>query len=919
MAFDFNTNNTIWTVSGVFYSDGNYTRSPATTTIIDGVSYAGEWLQIQLPQAIVLHKYSLLGRWNEITRSPKLFYLAGSNDNSTWTMLDTQTNITGWIVGIPFEFTVNRKSNAYRYFRIVINQNNGSGWLSIQQWELYSLPFTGVKYPIAAMTSDTTTFAGTGLGCGTYRTTYSSTWSTNVHQGWKAFNNTVIDANDIYHISDNVSYYNVGAYAGPTTTTISGSSYGGEWLQIELPHPIRLIRYSLLSRINYPTQGPSVWKIAESNDNSTWTEVDTESGITGWVNNVAKTFTTTNSTVAYKYYRMVCNQISNPATGGYWALGEWMLYDDTTTTSTLYGKTPGLVEGLTWKYYNGYLADTLSGFDVSSYRNIGKTTNLSNLSSATNGQYFDSWSDSYSIEWTGYFRANVTGTYTFQAYSDDTCYLWLGASALSGYTTSNYVLFETSGHPATRTNTIYLIEGVYYPFRMRWGEFTGIDYVSLSFTPPGGTQTFDGTGYFFSSIGTNQAFPAESAKIIKELSSTNIDGVYYINVNGVSTATHCLMNDIYDGGGWMMLMKATTGTTFQYSANYWTTANTLNPGETNRNNGDAKFDTFNYSQIKDVMAIWPDISPTAYTNVYGKNGGSLLIDDGWVWKIDNWYDVTLPPYGLTANGQTLNDITYTASSGSAWNGDAGRQHWRAFNYLTGDGEEWHSLGSTYNSNGDYIGGLTTTVSGVSISGDWLQLQMSSGQYIDRIGMIGRPGFSFRTPKSFVFAGSNNGSTWANLYEITDSGSWSDGVWKYFNLSNPGNYSYYRIIVRNIFAGGDSIQIGEMRFFANARTTALNGFQRTRDAHPSNPFLFNGFSSGIFNSQPGAFRHVFGGGSHVFGYLPPFRPARWGFLFNNEADFLTNDTGGGIGAGENYSAGSFNGGISRTARVELYGR
>ena len=124
--------------------------------------------------------------------------------------------------------------------------------------------------------------------------------------------------------------------------------------------------------------------------------------------------------------------------------------------------------------------------------------------------------------------------------------------------------------------------------------------------------------------------------MIKDISQTNIDGVYYINVNGVSTATYCLMNDIYDGGGWMMLMKATRGTTFNFDANYWTTANTLNPGETNRNDGDAKFDTFNYMQIKDVMAIWPDIPSTSYTNIYGKNGGSLLIDDGWVWKIDNW-------------------------------------------------------------------------------------------------------------------------------------------------------------------------------------------------------------------------------------------------------------------------------------------
>lgn len=895
------------------------------STTVSGVSYSGEWLQIQLPRAIRLFSYTITCRTNYVSsQSPNTWVIAGSNDGTTWTLVDTETNVSTWN-SLRLSFNVNN-SGIYRYFRMICTVTGQAASSDrqafvVSEWELYSLPFSGVKYPIAAMTSDTTTFAGTSLGSGTYKTTYSSTWISNDFYGWRAFTH---EANDSFHIVNNVAgtgFYSGtnGTYNGAVSTTISGSNVLGEWLQIELPHPIRLTRYSLLSRIGIPAQSAQTWKIAGSNDNSTWTEVDSESGITGWANNVVRTFSTSNSTVAYKYYRMVTTQIESAA-GEHWSQREWMLYDDTTSTINLYGKTIGLIEGLTWKYYNGYLADNMSAFDSNSYRHIGITTNLSSLSAATNGQYYDNCGDLYSIEWTGYFRANVTGTWTFQAYSDDSCYVWIGQNGLSGYTTSNYLLYENSGHPGTRTNTIYLIEGVYYPFRMRWGESLILESISLNFTPPGGTQTFDGTGYFFSSIGTNQAYPGESAKVIKEISQTNIDGIYYINVNGVSTATYCLMNDIYDGGGWMMLMKATRGGTFQYSANYWTTANTLNPGETNRNDGDAKFDTFNYTPIKDVLAIWPDISSTAYTNVYGKNGGSLLLDDGWTWKIDNWYDVTLPPYGLTANGQTLNDITYTVSSGTAFGVSGQRENWRAFNYLLTDGEEWHSLGGIYDTNnGNYIGtSISTVVDGSTVYGDYLQIQMSSEQYIDRIGLYPRPGYFQRCPKSFILAGSTNGSSWTSLYQITDSGTWSNN-WKYFTLSSLGIYSYYRIIIRNVFAGGDSVQIGEMRFFGNARSTALNGFQRTRDAHPNSPFLFNGFSSGIFPAQEGASRHVFGGGSHVFGYLPPYRPVRWGFLFNNEADFLTNDVGGGIGVGTLDSAGGFGGGISRTARVEVYGR
>ena len=100
------------------------------------------------------------------------------------------------------------------------------------------------------------------------------------------------------------------------------------------------------------------------------------------------------------------------------------------------------------------------------------------------------------------------------------------------------------------------------------------------------------------------------------------------------------MNDCYDGGGWMMLMKGTRGDTFQHSSNYWTTKNTLNANDTTRNDGDAKYNTYNYSTVKDVLAIWPDISPTSYTNPYSQNGGSIFVSDGWTWIVNNWNETT---------------------------------------------------------------------------------------------------------------------------------------------------------------------------------------------------------------------------------------------------------------------------------------
>lgn len=103
----------------------------------------------------------------------------------------------------------------------------------------------------------------------------------------------------------------------------------------------------------------------------------------------------------------------------------------------------------------------------------------------------------------------------------------------------------------------------------------------------------------------------------------NTDGVYWINLPTVGpTQVYCLLNSAWDGGGWMMMMKATRGTTFNYSSNYWTTVNTLNPTQTNLSDGDAKFNVMNYFPAKDMLARFPDVS----------DGGSITItNSGWTW------------------------------------------------------------------------------------------------------------------------------------------------------------------------------------------------------------------------------------------------------------------------------------------------
>jgi hypothetical protein len=117
--------------------------------------------------------------------------------------------------------------------------------------------------------------------------------------------------------------------------------------------------------------------------------------------------------------------------------------------------------------------------------------------------------------------------------------------------------------------------------------------------------------------------PADSAATIKAMNTNAPNGVYYINLPTAGpTKTFCIMDSAFDGGGWMLAMKSTRGTTFNYASSYWTSRNLLNQSNLNQDDGDAKYDTFNYFEGSDLMARWPDITT---------DGGSISGTGTWTW------------------------------------------------------------------------------------------------------------------------------------------------------------------------------------------------------------------------------------------------------------------------------------------------
>jgi hypothetical protein len=180
--------------------------------------------------------------------------------------------------------------------------------------------------------------------------------------------------------------------------------------------------------------------------------------------------------------------------------------------------------------------------------------------------------------------------------------------------------------------------------------------------------------------GSSPTKAAPSAAYIKSILPDAQDGVYWIDLqNSGPTQVYCLMNSAADGGGWMLAMKATRGTTFSYSSPYWTQANTLNPTSLDRSDGDAKFAVMNEYAASDVMALWPDL---------GSGGDIPGIYSSWVWLEKN----VLGGNALTTFFANTSQTQLSRTRGTQWankfSSQSGFQFY-GFNYAGGNG--WNGV------------------------------------------------------------------------------------------------------------------------------------------------------------------------------------------------------------------------------------
>jgi hypothetical protein len=234
------------------------------------------------------------------------------------------------------------------------------------------------------------------------------------------------------------------------------------------------------------------------------------------------------------------------------------------------------------------------------------------------------------------------------------------------------------------------------------------------------------------------------------------------------------------------------------------------------------------SSVADVSVVQDDL--TVSSNVAISGGGLELTQVSNVAQITSSSNVVtefnrskrvekFPRVAMTGPSAPS---PYVASSSSNYNSDT--VAWRAF---ANNRDIQFLTSAQYNyASGLYTGSTSTTVSGTSISGEWLQIKLAEKMELVRSFYVseaynGASGYE-RAPQLGTIAGSNDGSSWTLVHRFEQSGTRQSGDYVQIGSDvkpNAGFYQYYRLIcektsggTKNVTSSANYFSIGDWQLF-----------------------------------------------------------------------------------------------------------
>jgi hypothetical protein len=491
-------------------TDGTVDSSNAVT--FDSLSC--HWIQLQSPQAFAVSHFDFDRRESEgystiiPQETPKEGYLYASNDGVDWTRIQSFSDLPK--LGPHDWHRVDvENSTPYTYYRLVVTKihpGNIAGYCGVSNLRFFEAAtgvgaaptsaklqvagslgmakgsefFAGddvvmelpkhdrplVKYPEVAMTANSS---------GGYVASASSYYNINNYPPYEAFNGVYGTELDMW-ISSNYVYLSDGTADTANCATFNGVY--GEYLSLSMPKKIKLEKIRVHSRNNPgSSQSPENGRIYGSNDNSTWTQIGTYTGL-NMLHNDYRTIIV-NASEYYKDYTFQIEKMKQFGTATYTCIAELEYHgteEGDTSVDVVHRSIPNKPGQQHLEVYwdandsNSYsFADSSSVYDLSGSGVTGTITGNNGFDAEYNAWVFDGSGDYISgtqglgtgqpvhSQSVWFKRNGVTGTYQYINIIGTS-----GGGTQAGFVImNNGVTLQTSSY-GNDIRTIDTVEGQWY-------------------------------------------------------------------------------------------------------------------------------------------------------------------------------------------------------------------------------------------------------------------------------------------------------------------------------------------------------------------------------------------------------------------------------------------------------------------------
>ena len=730
---------------------------------------------------------------------------------SSWTALGTEISKTYWASASMNTFAIYNRAlsnveiyNSYLALNTVpatpqqktleIGDINGTPALSVAgngQVSVQSIGLSSnvVPWPPAAMTGYDTVING-----GVYKARASREFSSAAGPAWIVFNKA---SSAYWQAFDGYSTTSPYPYTGPVTTTdVNGTSYAGDWLQIQLPVSVTPSTYVFQAYgggFSFTT-----WVVLGSRDGINWSLVNKQTGVT-WVGSApaaAQTFSVTATTQSYNYYRLIGLNGSGTTVPAVYA---WTLYGTAdaspaltiapATTFNTSVATPSLTGIAASGVYVPQDFST-SGLNIPAYV-VSNTATVANTVAYSN---FGPFAGEGSLYFPG-------GTGSYVNFPSTAVTLWQGGSTslvdgtveawvyLTQYNTNTFIFMRNPSASSSSIDWYFNINNV--------GNLMFLfNSVSSGFYAQGGTVPLNTWTHIAGSLASN----IPRAFINGALVGTG--STYSGTLNGSSSDPIFMSNYTLSGtqnikGGYVACARAVAGLAL-YTTTFTPPTGPLQPIQGTTQAG------LPYGTVL-LLRNAPAPGRIQTTRLTGSNSGSVL---------------SFPPAAMTGYSTLLNpgygQGTYVASASSEYS--SGTPVWYAFTKSTSSGSPWAS-GATFSGSTPYASTATTTVdiSGNSYQGEWIQIQQPSSIVLSSYSIINYIGDSSKGPGKWALLGSRDGANWF-LLDSRSGVPWSSSTLTY-TVSSGQAFTYLRLIVNQLTGGGTVVQMSGLIF--NGSIEGLN--------------------------------------------------------------------------------------------------